>query len=77
MRCFASDDPLKVAGGTPLLAGSSRTEWLFQRGTQEHRYVPCPHCGHRQVLVFGAAAMTIVTPLRKGSVLEAGRVRIR
>ncbi|WP_338661765.1 terminase gpA endonuclease subunit [Pararoseomonas sp. SCSIO 73927] len=53
MRCFTSDDPLKVAGGTPLVAGSDRTEALFLEGTQEHRYVPCPHCGHRQVLVFG------------------------
>lgn len=53
MRCFTSDDPLKVAGGTPLVAGSSRTEGLFLEGTQEYRYVPCPHCGHRQILVFG------------------------
>ena len=52
-RCLTSDDPLKAAGSTPTIAGSSRIEQLFQQGTQEHRYVPCPHCGHMQRLVFG------------------------
>ncbi|MCR0981801.1 phage terminase large subunit family protein [Roseomonas populi] len=52
-RCLTSDDPLKAAGSTPTVAGASRVEKLFQEGTQEHRYVPCPHCGHMQVLVFG------------------------
>jgi phage terminase large subunit GpA-like protein len=52
-RCLTSDDPLKAAGSTPTIVGASRIEKLFQEGTQEHRYVPCPHCGHMQVLVFG------------------------
>jgi phage terminase large subunit GpA-like protein len=52
-RCLTSDDPLKAAGSTPTVAGASRIDALFEQGTQEYRYVPCPHCGHRQVLVFG------------------------
>ncbi len=40
------------AGSTPLLAGSSRIEELFERGDQRRYYVPCPHCGHMDYLVF-------------------------
>lgn len=36
--------------GTPLLADNCRITRAFKRGTQEHWYVPCPHCGHEQVL---------------------------
>lgn len=52
-RCLTSDEPLKAAGSTPTIAGASRIDALFQQGTQEHRYVPCPHCGYMQRLVFG------------------------
>lgn len=52
-RCLTSDEPLKAAGSTPTIAGASRIDALFLQGTQEHRYVPCPHCGHRQRLIFG------------------------
>jgi phage terminase large subunit GpA-like protein len=52
-RNQTSDEPLSAAGSTPTLAGFSRIDALFVAGTQEHRYVPCPHCGHMQVLVWG------------------------
>jgi len=40
------------AGSTPLLAGASRIEDLFEKGDQRRYYVPCPHCGHMDYLVF-------------------------
>ncbi len=40
------------AGSTPLLAGNSRIEELFERGDQRRYYVPCPHCAHMDYLVF-------------------------
>lgn len=43
----------KIAtGSTPTVAGVSRIEQLFQGGDQRRYYVPCPHCGEHQVLVF-------------------------
>ncbi|MCW2242794.1 phage terminase large subunit family protein [Azospirillum canadense] len=52
-RNLTSDEPLKAAGSTPTVQGASKIDTLFLQGTQEHRYVPCPHCREMQVLVFG------------------------
>lgn len=52
-RALTSDDPLRVAGSTPTVKGASKIESLVELGTLEYRYVPCPHCGHMQRLVFG------------------------
>ena len=52
-RCLTSDEPLRAAGSTPLIDGSSKIDALFREGTQEYRYMPCPHCGLYQRLVFG------------------------
>lgn len=41
-----------AAGSTPLVAGSSRIEELFLAGDQRRYHVPCPHCGHKDFLVF-------------------------
>lgn len=41
-----------LAGSTPLVAGASRIEALFEQGDQRRYYVPCPHCGHMAPLVF-------------------------
>jgi phage terminase large subunit GpA-like protein len=41
-----------LAGSTPLVAGRSRIETLFNEGDQRRFYVPCPHCGHMAPLVF-------------------------
>ena len=52
-RNLTSDDPMKAAGSTPTIKGASAIGKLFDAGTQEYRYVPCPHCGLMQPLVFG------------------------
>jgi phage terminase large subunit GpA-like protein len=45
-----------IAGSTPLLAGHSRIESLFEAGDQRRFYVPCPQCGHMDYLVFNEKA---------------------
>lgn len=40
------------AGSTPLIAGYSRIEELFELGDQRRYFVPCPTCGHFDHLVF-------------------------
>lgn len=42
-----------VLGSTPTVAGLSRIEQWFLRGDQRRYYVPCPHCGTMQTLVWG------------------------
>lgn len=37
---------------SPTIEGESRIDQLFNAGTQEHYYVPCPHCGYKQTLIF-------------------------
>lgn len=41
-----------VAASTPLIAGASRIEEMFEAGDQRRYHVPCPHCDHRDILVF-------------------------
>lgn len=41
-----------IAGSTPLIAGTSRIEELFEAGDRRRYYVPCPHCGHMDYLRF-------------------------
>jgi terminase, large subunit len=41
-----------LAGSTPLVAGRSRIEDMFEAGDQRRYYVPCPQCGHMDFLVF-------------------------
>lgn len=41
-----------IAGSTPLLAGVSRIDEMFEAGDQRRYYVPCPHCGYADILVF-------------------------
>ncbi len=45
-----------IAASTPLVAGASRIEQLFEQGDQRRFYVPCPHCGHGDILVFREGA---------------------
>ena len=40
------------AGSTPLIAGASRIEQLYEDGDGRRYFVPCPHCGHMAPLVF-------------------------
>jgi terminase, large subunit len=41
-----------IAGSTPLTAGASRIEELFEAGDQERYTVPCLHCGRFDFLRF-------------------------
>ncbi len=41
-----------VWGSTPTYAGTSNIEREFLKGDQRRYYVPCPHCGEMQILVF-------------------------
>ena len=41
-----------IYGSTPTIAGRSRIETLFLAGDQRRYYVPCPHCGYMDILVF-------------------------
>ena len=52
-RNLTSPRRFSAAGSTPKLKGFSRIDTLFEQGTQEYRYVPCPHCGLMQRLVWG------------------------
>lgn len=37
---------------SPLIKGMSRIDDLYMMGDQRHYYVPCPTCGHMQVLTW-------------------------
>ncbi len=54
-----------LAGSTPLVAGASRIEELFNAGDRRRYYVPCPHCGHMDFLRFA---------LRDNAEIEGGHV---
>lgn len=41
-----------IAASTPLTSGESKIEALYRAGDMRRYYVPCPHCGHRDVLAF-------------------------
>lgn len=45
-------DRKHILGSTPLVAGHSRIEASYLAGDQRRFYVPCPHCGHFDFLVF-------------------------
>jgi len=51
-------DAKRIRVSTPLFAGQSRIEQLFLAGDQRRRHVPCPHCGHLDILVFSRAKST-------------------
>lgn len=40
-------------GSTPTIKGFSRIEKSWEASDQRRYYVPCPHCGEKQVLVWG------------------------
>ena len=41
-----------LAGSTPTIKGSSRIEHGFMQSDQRYYFVPCPHCGEKQRLVW-------------------------
>lgn len=44
------DDALRTESSTPTVEGSSRIDTAWQEGDQRRFYVPCPHCGHHQIM---------------------------
>lgn len=44
------DESLHIESSTPTTKDSSRIEAAFDAGDQRRFWVPCPHCGERQVL---------------------------
>lgn len=51
-RTEAFHDRKIIAGSTPLTAGASRIEEMFDEGDQRRYHVPCPQCGHMDILAF-------------------------
>lgn len=47
-RAYEFAKILKIS--TPLIMPGCRITRNFEEGSQEHLYVPCPHCGHFQTL---------------------------
>lgn len=45
-----------IAGSTPLTAGASRIEEMFESGDRRRYYVPCPTCGYMDFLAFSPKA---------------------
>ena len=43
-----------VAGSTPTIKDVSKIERMFLETDQRRFFVPCPHCGEKQFLVWGA-----------------------
>ena len=52
-RMSAFWDATAVIGSTPTNRGASAIEEWLQRSDWREYYVPCPHCGHHQVLRWG------------------------
>lgn len=55
-RAEAYWDRKIIAGSTPLVAGASRIERLFEAGDGRRYFVPCPQCEHMAPLVFSGDA---------------------
>lgn len=46
------DDAKEIGGGTPGFVGDCMVTEELELGTVERFYLPCPHCGARQVLLW-------------------------
>ncbi len=53
-RCKTFWNRKILLGSTPTVAGHSRIEKAFVESDQRHFWVPCPHCGERQVMRWQA-----------------------
>jgi phage terminase large subunit GpA-like protein len=66
-----------VMASTPTVDGSSRIQRAYQQSDQRQFYVPCPFCGHRQVLVFDRVRWGTRTGYFDGSqVLESRDIAV-
>jgi phage terminase large subunit GpA-like protein len=52
-RTATFGNAMHVLISTPTIKGQSRIEKAFNESDQRHYYVPCPHCGEFQELVWG------------------------
>lgn len=52
-RTLTSDQSKSVVGSTPTETGRSRIAKRFEESDQRFYFVPCPHCGEMQTLVWG------------------------
>lgn len=41
----------RIFGSTPTIEDSSRVDEMYKASDQRKYFVPCPHCGHKQVLI--------------------------
>lgn len=41
-----------LAGSTPTLDATSRIKRMFEKSDMRYYFVPCPHCDHKQVLIW-------------------------
>ena len=44
---------LLLTASTPTIAGSSKIAARYERSDQRKYFVPCPHCGEKQILLWG------------------------
>ena len=44
---------LLLTASTPTVAGSSKIAARYERSDQRKYFVPCPHCGEKQILLWG------------------------
>lgn len=51
LRTFG-DRKKRIKTSTPTLAGRSRIWWEWEKSDQRSYFLPCPHCGHYQVLTW-------------------------
>ena len=51
-RASAFEDAKIIRTSTPLIWGACRISTAYYRGTAEQWWVPCPHCDHRQPLLW-------------------------
>ena len=58
-RCRAISDAKIFKCSTPLITPGCRITKSFLEGSQEHPYVPCPHCQRMQILEWENMAATL------------------
>jgi phage terminase large subunit GpA-like protein len=66
----------RLKTSTPTLAGQSRIWWEWERSDQRHYHVPCPHCGHKQVLTWEMMRYDPKDPALKNGLLSQPPVMI-
>jgi phage terminase large subunit GpA-like protein len=71
-RSKAYEDAKILKVSTPLEEGNCRISRAYERGTQEHWHVPCPHCATLQPLEWPWMQRNIDAALEQGQPAAAG-----